>query len=413
MNSSLWAVPTLVVALILGLAELPMQFEQRLSPAMADLFFAGGPESARSILSTIASAMITFTGLVFSVTILVLQLTSAQYSPRTLRRFLADRTTKVSLGIFVATFTHALLVLRLVTPEEEGGTPRLAVTFAVALVALSVAAFVYYLHHMARSIQVTSIIAAIAEETREAIARRYPEERPSGQGRLQPDLPPTATVAAPKAGSLRRVDESRLIEMAREAGGVLELVPAVGDFVPAGHPLLRGYRGWPEELDRPAVLEKLIELGQDRSVEQDPAYGMRQLVDVAQKALSPGINDPTTAVQALDQIHALLRVLVTRPFPEDARYDEEGQLRLIVHEATWEDYVSLGLDEIRHYGSSSVQVHRRMRALLEDLLQIAPPPRREPLLLRMRALDEAAVEGFNQRVDRKLASQPDLQGIGS
>jgi uncharacterized membrane protein len=209
------------------------------------------------------------------------------------------------------------------------------------------------------------------------------------------------------------VDESRLIEMAREAGGVLELVPAVGDFVPAGHPLLRGYRGWPEELDRPAVLEKLIELGQDRSVEQDPAYGMRQLVDVAQKALSPGINDPTTAVQALDQIHALLRVLVTRPFPEDARYDEEGQLRLIVHEATWEDYVSLGLDEIRHYGSSSVQVHRRMRALLEDLLQIAPPPRREPLLLRMRALDEAAVEGFNQRVDRKLASQPDLQGIGS
>lgn len=417
-ESNYWLLPALCVATAIGLSYASQALDARLShDEPAWYLFRGGPEGARSVLAAVVSSMLTLAGLVFSVTILVLQLASNQFSPRALRTFLKDRPSQLALGIFVGTFVYALLGLRIVRGTSEGierHVPSLSVWLAVVLSVLSVGAFIYFIHHVAQSIRAVVVLARIGQETRDTLEQMYPEglgedteEAPSER----PEGLPSLLVPSPGAsGVLVAVDEEQLMSCVRGARVTVALVPTVGDFVPHGGTLFEVW-GDATRLDVKELLAALT-LGPERTLQQDTAFGFRQLVDIAERALSPGINDPTTAVQAIDQLHDLLRRMVRRRFPSASRKDEAGVLRLICPRPDWDAYVRLALDEVRQYGKGSIQVARRLRFLLEDLLRVAPPFRRGELERQLGLLEASVEHAFATREEAALAVRASPQGHG-
>ena len=384
LRNGFWAVPSGCVVLAL-LASLALVAVDRRVAASLSFTFGAGPDGAREVLSAITTALITFTGLVFSITIVVLQLTSQQFSPRVLRTFLRDRLTQYALGVFTATFVYAVMVLRTVNSGDSEFVPAVSTTFAMFLLLLSVALFVAYIHHIATAVQASSIIGAIGAESREALDRRFPpgdDEPADATAALPPDDLPSLVLPARRSGVVTTVDEQRLVELAARAGVVLRTGVHLGDFVPEGAPLLE-VLGDPAELDVKAALQAVTQ-GRDRTLQQDVAFGVRQLVDIAERALSPGVNDPTTAVQALDQLHDLLRRLVTRPLRTGLHVDDGGAVRLVVPPDRLEEYLALALDEIEQYGSDAQPVQRRIDTLLTDLRAAALPQHREAVEERCR-----------------------------
>ncbi len=373
LRGGLWFIPTMCVLSAVAMAVLLIRLDGRYDFSFT---FKGGPDSAQTFLSTVSSSMITFTGLVFTITIVVLQLASQQFSPRVLRTFLRDRHSQLALGIFTATFTYSLIVLRSVRSEEAAGgqfVPALAVTFAFALVMLSLALFVDYIHHIAQSIRVPTITHSVSDETRSAISDIYDHEHTAAPVPLPQGLP-RRVVPAPRRGVITGLDRDRLVSLAQAADAVVEVVPAIGDYVPQGAPLLNIYGSTAD----PAAFVDAVGIGLERTMQQDPAFGFRQLVDVAERGLSPAVNDPTTAIQCLDEIHDLLRRLAVRAFPSGQRFDDSGELRLSFPVTSWEGYVDLSFDEIRQYGRASIQVHRRLRSIIMDLLSSAGRTSRSP-----------------------------------
>ncbi len=408
LRSSLWFIPTLCVAAVVLLALVLTRIDKEFS---TPVLFDAGPEGARTVLSTISSSMITFTGLVFSITIVVLQLASQQFSPRVLRTFLRDRHSQLALGVFVATFTYSLMILREVRSDDAAGgefVPGLSLAAAFGLVMLSLAMFVDYIHHISQSIRVGTITNAIGGETRAAISDIYDHEHTEEPVPL-PSNGEVRTLPSPRSGVVTGLDRDRLVSLARESGSVVEVVPGIGDFVPHGAPLLRLHGGDIEDADR---FTDCVGLGPERTMQQDPAFGFRQLVDIAERSLSPAVNDPTTAVQCLDEIHDLLRRVGGRAFPSGQRFDDSGALRLAFPVVSWEDYVSLAFDEIRQYGRESIQVHRRMRSILVDLQSVVPPERGIPLRRQLRLLDAASERHLLDKEDRDSAREADEQGLG-
>lgn len=378
LRSGFWAVPSVCVALSIALALVLVEADRRLSDSLS-FTFGAGPDGAREVLGAITTAMITFTGLVFSITVVVLQLTSSQFSPRVLRTFLRDRQTQWALGIFTATFVYSLLVLRTVRSGDDGQeqfVPGLATNVAVGLLLLSVGLFVSYIHHIATAIQVSSIIEAIGLESRQALDRRYPAGRsvPVDATALPPDGLPSAVVPAAGSGALVGIDEPRLVALACDADVVLRSQVRLGDHIPEGAPVLEVV-GDAGRLDLDAVLAAIVQ-DRERRLQDDVGFGFRQLVDIAERALSPGINDPTTAVQALDQLHDLLRRLATRPLRTGVHVDEAGRVRLVLPAERLEDYLQLALEEIQQYGAEAVQVQRRIDRLLDDVAAAALPEHR-------------------------------------
>jgi uncharacterized membrane protein len=406
LRTSLWFVPTLfavgAVLLAVGLLDL----DHGLAGSAPNILFAfgGTAAGARSVLSTIAQSMLTFTGLVFSITMLVLQLASSQLSPRVTRTFLRDRANQVVLGLFVATFVFTLVVLREVrTPVEDGAgfVPAVSVWVAFTLLLASVGAFIYYIDHMAHAIRASTVIASIWRETAGAIDRQIPT---GGAGDGDPTEPAPDHVRgdghlvlkAPSAGYLVALDEGAISSAAGRDGRIVELLPTIGEFLPEGGPLARLTGDWNREAADEVT--HAIAIGQERTLEGDVAFGFRQLVDIAVRALSPGINDPTTAVQALDRIHDLLRRLVRRRFPAEAETGRGGSL--IVPRPTWRDFVRLALDEIRIAGEGQLQVARRLDAVIADLLEAAPVERMSPLLAQRAALEASVARAFPDAHDR-------------
>ncbi len=389
LRTRLWLLPALGAGAAALAAEVLVTLDRALVTGGEGLFvFGGGPESARAILSTIATAMLTFTGLVFSVTMLVLQLASSQLSPRVTRTFLRDRRNQVVLAVFVATFTYALLVLREVRSDADGVfVPGIAVWWAFVLLLASIVAFIYYIDHMAHSMRLSTVIERVADETRASIDRCFPDPVGAGVDVALPVPPVTAIVpSGDRIGTVQAVDLERLEAIAAEADAVLELAAPVGSTVPGGAPLVRVRGGGPVDED---AVRAAVTLGRERTMNQDPAFGFRQLVDIALRALSPGINDPTTAAQVLDQLHDLLRRLATRSIPGPQRVDETGALRLVVPTMDWTAYVALTCDEIATHGGDSTQVVRGLRRLFDDLLGIVPDARTPSLRSRLQRLPPA------------------------
>lgn len=412
---SLWFLPALFALAAVLLAFVLLTLDRELSRDASFFFLYGGTaEGARSVLSTIAQSMLTFTGLVFTITMLVLQLASTQLSPRVMRTFLRDRNNQVVLGLFVATFVYTLLVLRDVRSGVDGDdpfVPGLAIWVAFALLLASVAAFIYYIDHMAHAIRANTVIANIAHETEQAIERLYPEpiEAPAPEEQRREIAQDAGLVLkAPRAGVLVSVDDGKLLEAAGAGDRRVLVVPAIGDFLPHHAPIARLSGEWDRE-GGDAVRDALV-IEDERSLEQDAAFGFRQLVDIAVRALSPGTNDPTTAVQALDRLHDLLRRLARREIPSPIRGDPSGTLRLVLPRPGWDDYVELSIDEIRLSGERQLQIGRRLRYLLEDLLKVAPVER-QPVLRRELALLGSAVErAFADAADRAVAASPSARG---
>ncbi|MBN2624813.1 MAG: DUF2254 domain-containing protein [Acidimicrobiales bacterium] len=394
--SGYWFIPATVVATgsaaAVGLLLLDDQLDRDGDP----LGFTGGPDSARELLSTIASSMLSLTALVFSITVVALQLASGQFSPRVLRTFLRDRSNQLTLGVFLATFLFALIVLREVRGEDgqvDKFVPGLSIATAFALVVVSVGFFVNYIHNIVNSIRVIVIIERIARETDEVIERVCPPE-PTSVPSPPAAAPPTGTVTADRRGVVVGIDVDRLAAPAERAGVTVAALVRPGEFVARGMPLVAVHGEG--EIDGRAV-RAAVALDRERDLAEDPAYGFRQLVDIAERALSPGTNDPTTAVQCLDHLHDLLRTLATRPLLPRVATSDDGTVRAVAPERSWDDYVSLAFDEIRHWGAGSLQVHRRIGAALDDLATVVPPDRvpaldRQRRLLTARTDDLPAVE---------------------
>ena len=358
--------------------------------------FGGGPEGARALLSAIISSMISFTALVFSITIVVLQLTSSQFSPRVLRTFLRDHFNQSTLGVFVATFVYAMTVLRAVrgTAQESPFVPQIAVSTAFAFVLASVIVFLFYLHHIAQSIRVATIITEIGEETRRVLERWHPRDPDPDPDRFasasQPDGAPPRIVTTDRLGVVQAIELDALAGVAERAGVLVEMLRSVGEFLPSGVATFRIRGAGGGEVHDGDVL-RALSLGRERSQEQDVGFGLRQLVDVACRALSPGINDPTTAVQVLDQIHDLVRRLAGRPLPGHRVVTRSGRTVVIIPTPGFAEYLDLAVDEIHHWGHDDPRVRSRLRGLLIDVHAAARPEHRTLIVRKLAAWKESPV----------------------
>lgn len=355
--------------------------------------FPGGPDGARSVLGSIAGAMISVTGLVFSVTMVVLQLASSQFTPRLLGTFLQSRLTQITLGSFVASFVYSLTVLRSVIGDSGGEAfvPQLSVTVAYLLVLSSVGLFLAFIQHITSSIQVGRVITRVGDETTRLIEELYPgpgEGAPGPTWSPRPGCSRQDIAAAGRHGHLTSLDVPVLVELARSADTVLTVTQPVGSFVIPGQTLAQS---WGADLDDEQVdrLRAAVSVSTERTLRQDPSFGVRQLVDIAERALSPGVNDPTTAVQVINELHRILRVLVRRVTPSPYVLDGDGAVRLVQPAPDVAALLTLAVEEIAHYGQDSVQVPRRLRAMLADLEAAALPQHQRAIAGLGRLLPEA------------------------
>ena len=397
----LWPIPVLCVLVGLGVSFATVSLD---TDNLVSVDVVGGPEAALAILGAIAASMITLTGIVLTIVLVVVQLAMGQFSPRIVRAILYDRPSQFAIGIFVATFAHAMLAMRKIATTEAGApVPGLAIIVAFGLVVVSIVVLILYINHIGQTLRAAALIESVGNETRELLDKLYQDH---GADPLRDD---PNVVCSPHSGVVFRIDHGELVDAAADANCALTMVPMLGDFVPAGSPLFE-VQGRAEALDvRRAV--KAVSVGPERTLNQDAAYGFRMLVDIAERCLSDAF-DPTTAVQAIDRLHDCLRQLVRRPFPSGEYRDRDGTLRLTVSHITWEGYVRLAFDEIRQTGASSAQVVRRLNAALEDLLTVAPPERRAPLERQLDLLRAAVADNGWPDAERTDLSS-DRQGIGS
>ena len=324
LKSSLWFVPVLCVlagaALSFGTIAIDRYFDYEALPTR----FVGGPDAAAYILSTVAASMVSLTALVLTITMVVVQLAMGQFSPRIVQRILRDKPSQLAIGLFVATFVHAILALREVTINGDGtgNVPGVAVVTAFVLVLVSIAVLVVYVHHIGQALRVSALIELVGDETRKLLNRRYPDKGPASD--LSLNAPPV--VSARESGVITGIDYERLVEEGRRADCLLELVPALGEFVPADGPLF-ACTGEPSAVNEDRLHDGLI-LSLEPTLDEDVAYGVRLLVDIAERSLADSpFQDPTTAVQAIDRLHDILRQLARRPFPDGRHFDEAGELQ--------------------------------------------------------------------------------------
>ena len=408
-KSSLWFVPVLCVlagaGISFGTIALDRYFDYQAIPRN----LVGGPDAATEILGTVAASMVSLAALVLTITMVVVQLAMGQFSPRIVQRILQDKPSQLAIGLFVATFVHAILAVREVTNNGDGtgNVPGIAVVTAFVLVLGSVAVLVMYVHHIGQSLRVSSLIELVGKDTRKLLDRKYPDKGPPVE--VEPGAP--RVVAARRSGVVTGIGHEALVEEARRVSARLELAPALGEFVAAGAPLFR-VRGEAVDLDGNRLHESLI-LTLEPTLEEDVAYGVRLLVDIAERSLSDSpFQDPTTAVQAIDRLHDVLRQLARRPFPDGRHRDDEGEVRLVVRSMSWEAYV-LAFDEIRMAGAGSPQVTRRLQAALVDLRSIVPTDRVEVVEEQLELLAAATERAMDDERDAEMALHPDREGIGA
>lgn len=410
-RNSIWIVPGAFVALAIVMGLVMPGVDQRTEGAIGVSF---GASSAEGILGALAGGMITFTGFVFSILLLAVQFGSSQFSPRMLRRFLRDPTTKISLGLFMATFIYSLLVLREIQPTDRSDfIPDISVSLSLFLLLISMVMFLRLISRTTQGLRVAAVLRDLGKDGAEVMRQVYPDPV---DGPDPPAIAPArgeATRAVSyegEPGILQSVDARGLVELGREAEASIELVPRVGDLVFEDEPLFRVHGG--REID-PERLRRSVAVGDERTMQQDPAFAFRLLADISAKALSPGVNDPTTSAQALDQIEILLRLLSKRRLTPGERRDADGVPRFLYPTPSWEDFLSIALDETRFFGETSVQITRRLRALLEDLLAAAPDHRKPAVERQLAMLETSVARGYPDSGDRGIAAARDRQGIGS
>ncbi len=407
LQSSFWILPVTCLLAALLIAPLLRWLDQETRWA----WFHFSPDGARAVLGALASSMLTFIIFVLSSMLVVVQLASAQLTPRIIALVFAQRLSKVALGIFSFAYTYTLAALGRV----EDTVPQLPVAVAVLSNLVCIAIFFIFVYHLGTGLRPIAVLLRVANEGRAVVESVYPQPFDPAQPakeRTGDRLPPEACVIPydQAAGVVLAFSPREIVALARQADLVVELVPQVGDFIAKGDPLFRVIGGrdpWKNHAFRQCVA-----IGPERTLEQDPRFAFRIMVDIANKALSPAINDPTTAVLALDQIHRLLHYVGKRQLDPGEVPDADGKPRLFCGTPDWTDYVCLAVSEIRQYGASSLQVARRLRAMLEHLIRVLPQARREPLQQELNLLHRAVKRGFSDEEDRVRADVGDYQGVG-
>jgi len=413
----LWLIPMIYVAgsVVCGLAV--PRLEQAYFPSYT---FDLSVSSAQAYLSATASGMMALTGVVFAMAFVMVQFSAIAYSPRLVLWFARDYALFHSLGAFAATFLYALFTLAWVDRADSETVPLFSCLLVAVMLIVSMLLFALLVQRLT-DLQITSVLQLIGDKGREVIRDMFRELDKVPGGKLisgsksaaDLHLPPiTQTVVyAGHPRTIARLNTDALVHQAQRSAAIIEMVSAVGDTLLEGSTVMR-VRGAMDELPEKELMQA-IRLGTERTFEQDPKYPIRLLVDIAIKALSPAINDPTTAVQALDQIEDLLGRLSRHDLQPGHVQDANGMLRLIVRVPTWEDYLALAFDEIRQFGAGSIQVMRRLRAALVALTQTATAPGRAEAVKRyLNHLDLVIERSPLDSEDKITALQEDRQGLG-
>ena len=378
LRGSFWFIPALMVIAAMVIAFSMVILDRHLSIDTLRFYgfmYATSPEGARSVLSTIAGSMITVAGVIFSITIVALNLASSQFGPRLLRNFMQDRWTQFVLGTFVSSFIYCLLVLRSVyTVGEDSFVPSFSFNFAVLLAFLNVGVLIFFIHHIATSIQADEVIASVSRQLQRVHGRIFTEEQKQEVGDIVAPIAElqkenvahyfTQAIAARKNGYVQAIVFDELLLAAIDNNYLIRVIVKAGQFVVDGSTL--GIVSSEKEADDTAM-QRLAEpfiIGEQRTSQQDAEYSIHQLVEVAVRALSPGINDPYTALDCIDKLGAALCFLTTRELPGENCFDDEGKLRLIIKPFTFDGMVNASFDQIRQYGSTSVAVTIRLLEML-------------------------------------------------
>ncbi|MGB3647374.1 MAG: DUF2254 domain-containing protein [Desulfobulbales bacterium] len=432
LRSSFWFAPSVIVAYSIALAVILVEADSAVSDrwlAQWPRLFGAGAAGARDMLSTIAGSMMSVMGVTFSMTLVALTLASSQYTSRILRNFMRSHVTQYTLGVFAGIFSYCLIVLRTIRGSGEVEfVPGLAVFFAFVLALGSVGVLIFFIHHIASSIQASSIIPSVAKESIAVIDRLFPEK--IGQGPDEDEDKDQVLrslekltwrpVPAKVSGYIQSVNNDALMRLARDRKTILRMEHGIGDYVVEETGLASLALEDPLDQETIAALNSSYNISSHRTVEQDPAFGVRQIVDIALKALSPGVNDTSTAVMCVDYLAAILARLASRQLPSSRRY-EEGELRVITIAQTFKSLLADSFDQIRRSAEGNVAVMERMLGAIENIGSLTTNPyRRRALCEQIQRIDELAdltIESAHDRariekrlmhVRERLESEPVL-----
>jgi uncharacterized membrane protein len=413
LTSTLWFVPALMTAASIGLAGAVVALDRTKGVDVRWFFlYSGGAEGARSVLSTTAGSMITVAGVAFSATMVALSFASSQLGPRLLRNFMKDRGNQVVLGTFIATFVYCLLVLRTVSESPVRFVPHFGVTVGLLLALASLVVLIYFIHHVARTLQADYVIGVVSNELDRAIAEMYPggmgEDAPperipkmkEREAELREQRP--ARVCLPTAGYVNALDVDLLMKLATKHDLVIRILSRPGGYVHDGTPVAEA---WPAAKADDAVRKKMksaFMLGPTRTSQQDVEFAVNQLVEVAVRALSPGINDPFTAMTCIDRLTTALLHLMRREFPPRFRVGGEGSLRVIADRPDFGGIADTAFHQIRQSGASMPAVAIRLLESLSFLLEYATTDEHRRALERHVALvRRAGLRESEERSDRE------------
>ena len=408
LKSALWTVPIIAIVLVQVLAPMLRGLDRWLDWRLVGF----EPAGAQSLYQTVITLTLSFLVFTFGSLLVAIQVAGGQLTPRIIATtLLRDNVVRYSVGLSVFTLVFAVTALN----RQGASVDEVGVFITGILGVACIADFLFLIDYTARLLRPVSVLARIGDEGVVMIKSVYPEPAaaltPEAAAPLGP--PPAPERQVEHIGTsevVLAVDLATLLTLARQYDGMIEFVPQIGDFVAVEEPLFVLYGGATAIHDR--VLRSTVALGRERTLEQDPMFAFRIIVDIALKALSPAINDPTTAVLALDQVQRLLRVVGRRQLRGEIIPDQNGQPRVIFRTPNWEDYVHVACREIRACGADNLQVARRMRAMLENLRRTLPERRRAVLQGELDLLNRAIDGNFPFPEDRVLARIPDSQGLG-
>ena len=411
-RTNLWAVPTFMVILIVGLFAMTYAVDRRAAAGEVVLpgwLSFGGPDVVRQVLIAIATSVITVAGVVFSITILVLQLASQQFGPRMLRNFIRDTGTQVSLGAFVATFVYSVLTLEVVSDPPDLFVPHLSTSVAVSLVLIDLGVLIYFIDHVAKSIQLTSVVSGIAADFRTTLAQMQANEwqllqtgsERNGFDALNQSAYLGEPIAAQSSGFLQAVGYERLLAIATECDSVIRLLHRPGHFVVAGQPLARVL---PPQAVGP-VSQALVRahiVGPNRTLTQDPAFAIDQLVEVALRALSPAVNDTFTGLNCIDWLGDCLCHAYAQHLPSGIYCDRDGNVRVIEPVITYDGLLKRATDKIRQAGRGMPAILiRQLENMQKVMTLVATPRQRETLLHHARLVLETGEQSVPAEADRQ------------
>lgn len=420
LRSTFWFVPTLMAVGAIVASYATVALDAALTEAwlrQLSWVYTGGAEGASTVLGTIAGSMITIAGVVFSITLVALSLASSQFGPRLLRNFMRDTTNQIVLGTFVATFLYCLFVLRTIRHEESREfVPHVSVTCGILLAVASLGVLIYFIHHVSVSIQADELIARVCGDLTQAIDRLFPEKIGRGptttslekdqQTISQAFQSTSQPVLATGDGYLQAIDANSLMTLAREKNLCLWVQRRPGHYIIAGMPLVQVNTNEPVSEELTSQINAAFLLGNVRTPTQDVEYAISQLVEIAVRALSPGINDPFTAITCVDRLGSALCSLAQRELPSPYRLDEDNHLRVIAVPVDFSATLDAAFNQIRQYGRGSAAVTMR---LLETIAQIGSLAHRPDDLAALRRHAEMIVrgaqEGLSEPEDRRGVEQ--------